>query len=280
MKKIILLFATLCLSGCQYSDNPADPYEEYNRQTFAFNEQADHYVLLPAIQVYQTVTPNPLRMGIENFYSNLSEISYAINFGLQGQWQDCYNSGLRFTVNSSFGVGGIFDMATHIGAPLKRSGFGKTLYHLGYVESAYSVSPLFGPSTVRDIIGFSVDMLLLNPLMYFNSSAVKTEFLVLNYLETKSNLTEYSQSFTDVPFIEDRYTFVRDAYLQYRQYQLENKVMDWDAFYNDFSDSDFSETVDSDVIILDPNAVKLSNQPESSDPDDFDAEPLDLLTIF
>jgi phospholipid-binding lipoprotein MlaA len=168
MKKNILLALTISLlAGCQYSDNPVDPYEEYNRKVFAFNEQADQYVIGPVVSVYRAVLPSPFRMGINNFYANVSEISYAVNFGLQGQWEDCYHSGIRLVVNSLFGVGGIFDMAHDLGLPRKRNDFGKTLYSWGYTESPYSVSPFFGPSTVRDMGGFCVDKMLLNPLVYF-----------------------------------------------------------------------------------------------------------------
>ena len=233
MNKKILSLAILFLTGCQTSDNTVDPYEDYNRQVFAFNEQADLYVINPTIQAYRTVIPAPFRMGINNFYSNIAEISYAVNFGLQGQWQDCYHSGLRLTVNSLFGVGGLFDMAHDLGLPKKRNDFGKTLYTMGYIESPYSVSPFFGPSTMRDMIGFSVDRMLLNPLLYLNSPALKTDLFILNYIETRSNVNEYTTNFTETPFVEDKYTFMRDAYLQYRKYQLENGIMDWDSFYED-----------------------------------------------
>lgn len=247
-KNISLALVALALSGCQYvsnPDNPIDPYEDYNRQIFAFNEQADQYVITPAVNVYRTVIPAPFRMGINNFYGNISEIAYAVNFGLQGEWKSCYHSGLRLVVNSLFGVGGLFDMAYDLGLEKKRNDFGKTLYLWGYESSPYTVSPFFGPSTTRDMFGFCVDKMLLNPLTYVNSGTIRVDSFLLNYLETKSNISEYLKPMENTPYIEDKYTFVRDAFLQYRQYQLDSGKVNWDQFYNDDHMEEYDEAEES-----------------------------------
>ena len=237
MKKNILLLTILILTGCQYSDNPIDPYEDYNRQVFDFNEQAYLYVLSPTISVYHAVIPSPFRMGINNFYGNMSEFSYALNFGLQGKWQDCYHSGLRLTVNSLFGVGGLFDMAKDLGIPKKRNDFGKTLYTWGYTESAYFICPFTAPSTIRDRIGMVADKVVFNPIAHLElPDLLKTEFFYLDYMESACNNSEHIRNLMDAHFVEDKYAFIRDAYFQHRNYQLENGDMDWNSFYEDVAE--------------------------------------------
>ncbi len=240
-KHITIAFALSFLTGCHNSDNLVDPFEDYNRNIFAFNEKADEYVIGPATVLYRTVIPPPFRMGINNFYSNASEIAYGVNSALQGEWIDCYHSGIRLTVNSIFGFGGIFDMAHDLGLPRKRNDFGKTLYSWGYTHSPYSVSPFFGPSTVRDMFGFCLDKMVLNPLVYLEHPSVKTDFFIINFLETKNNVSEYLKGFSETPYIDDKYIFVRDAFLQYRQYQLDNGKVNWDRFYDNPSENDSSE---------------------------------------
>jgi len=217
-------------------EHPDDPYESMNRQVFAFNEEVDRYVFNPIISTYQTCLPNPIRVGIHNVYFNMAEIAYATNFYLQGDFENGYNETMRVLVNSTFGCGGIFDMAANLGLPRKKNDFGKTLYLAGYTESAYYVAPFFGPMTIRDSYGMCVDKVVLSPLSYVNSPTWRNELFVLSLIDTKANLAEHLQKLTSLPYIEDKYSFVRDSYLQYRNYQLQSGQVNWDSFYDDLSD--------------------------------------------
>jgi len=220
------------LSGCHLSSEEIDPYESYNRQVFEFNEQADRYVLAPVVSLYQTVIPSPLRIGIGNFYSNIAELSYGINFLFQKDYESAYHSSLRLLVNSTFGVGGVFDMAHDLGLPKKKNDFGKTLYFWGVEQSPYMVSPFWGPSTIRDMVGMTVDRIFLNPMNYYGSQDFRLELLMLNAVETRSSLSDYIDQVNQTSFIQDRYLFIRDSYLQYRNNSLKDGEHNWDDFYN------------------------------------------------
>jgi phospholipid-binding lipoprotein MlaA len=220
------------LIGCQKSSNPADPYEEYNRQVFAFNEKADQYFVNPILDGYKNFVPTPLRLAVSNFYHNITGVSYIINGLLQAEWQDSYINTLRFAVNSTFGVGGIFDMAHNLGLERKRHDFGQTLYFYGYKDSPYYVTPFFGPTTVRDSYALYVDQLLFNPLTFVNPFWIKASFLSLDILDTRASAADYLANFPEPPYAADRYVFVRDAFLQYRTFQLTKQKVDWDSFYD------------------------------------------------
>jgi len=228
--KIVLLSSAFLL-GCQRGPNPLDPYEEYNRQVFSFNEKVDENFFTPISSAYKTIIPPPFRAGINNFYMNISEISYTANALLQGQWHDAYTSSMRLAVNSTFGVGGLFEMAQPLGLERKRHDFGETLYHYGYKESAYYVVPIFGPATTRDVYGVYVDKLLFNPISYLNSFTFQSALLMGDVINTKTQVQDYVKNFAEPDYVNDRYLFIRDLYLQYRTFQL-TKDVNWDSFYD------------------------------------------------
>lgn len=231
-KKALVLSVLSFFGGCSKGDNPIDPYEEYNRQVFEFNEGVDK-VLLPTLGFYQTYCPPPIRLGVANFYANLGEVAHIINYSLQGRWEMTGHSSMRLVVNSTFGCAGLFDMAHNLGFPRKRTDFGETMYRYGYTESAFTMSPFFGPGTARDSWGLFIDYTLFNPAFYLKNISLRNEMLALNYLQKKSNIAEYLKSFPEPPYVEDRYVFIRDAFLQYRQFQLNPSSNRWDDFYGD-----------------------------------------------
>lgn len=236
--RVTALLGLMTLSGCQQGENHIDPYEDYNRGVFAFNEGVDN-LLNPPMTVYQSVVPPPIRLGVANFYANLGEVSNIINFSLQGRWPNTRDSTMRFLVNSSFGCGGIFDMAHNLGLVRKRTDFGETMYRYGYTESAFVVSPFFGPGTVRDAWGLTIDYTIFNPAFYLQNAAARNDMLLVNYFQKKSNVAEYLKNFPEPAYIEDRYVFMRNAYLQYRSFQLNPEPTRWDDFYGeDFDDFD------------------------------------------
>ena len=147
--------ALLLLAGCAQvppnaGDNPVDPYEVANRHVWAFNDAVDRAVLKPVAEGYRKVTPKPVEEGVSNFFGNLFVPSHALNNTLQGKVSDGVGQAFRFLVNSTFGVCGIFDVASRIGLESKPEDFGQTLGVWGVPQGSYLVLPLLGPSSTRD----------------------------------------------------------------------------------------------------------------------------------
>ncbi|MEE3215266.1 MAG: VacJ family lipoprotein, partial [Pseudomonadota bacterium] len=154
-KGVVVLAAALAVSGCASSGvnsepNPADPWEGFNRRVFAFNDVLDRYALKPAAQGYRYITPDPLERGVSNFFDNLGEVRTVLNSLLQGKPANAGNSSMRFLMNTTFGLGGLLDPASHAGFTADTEDFGQTLAAWGVGEGPYVVLPFLGPSTVRD----------------------------------------------------------------------------------------------------------------------------------
>ena len=124
-----------------------DPWEPFNRRMYYFNAKLDKYILLPTVRVYQAVTPAPVEKGVHNFFRNLREIKTFSNSVLQGETKKSLITFNRFAINSTFGVFGLFDVATKVGLRRQREDFGLTLANYGVKEGPYLVLPLFGPSS-------------------------------------------------------------------------------------------------------------------------------------
>lgn len=212
--------AAALLAGCAHTpaDDPADPLEPVNRAMYAFNETADRYVLRPVAKGYDTVTPAPVRAGIGNFFGNLGYPVVIVNDLLQGKFVQGGQDFSRFVLNSTFGVAGIFDVATPTGLPANDEDFGQTLGRWGVGEGWYLMLPLFGPSTNRDLVGRGVDSAA-SPLYYVDETEITWPLGILNVVDKRASLLQADR------FLEqqlDRYVFVRTIYLQNRQ----NKVYD------------------------------------------------------
>src|SRR5262249_43449058 len=123
-----------------------DPFEGLNRAVFGFNELLDHVILEPAARIYRAVVPHPVRIGVINVLNNLATPVTLTNDILQGNPEAAANTIKRFMVNSTLGIGGIFDHATGLGEPLHREDFGQTLGTWGVNGSPYIVLPILGPS--------------------------------------------------------------------------------------------------------------------------------------
>lgn len=243
MKKqpfLIVIFCAL-LGACasapegkgqdQYS-HAIDPYEDFNRSMFAFNDGVDTYFLKPVTQGYKFVMPDVAETGVSNFFSNLLEVRNIINALLQGKGEKAANSTGRFIFNSTIGLAGLFDVAGGIGLE-KEDGedFGQTLGTWGVGSGSYLVLPLLGPSTVRDGVGIPVDMYL-DPANYHEQSSVRTGLTVLEVIDTRAGLLEAEKLISG-----DKYVFIRDAYLQRREYLVKDgKVED---NFGDNADTDF-----------------------------------------
>lgn len=217
MRVLPALLAALTLAGCATTDgDPRDPWEGLNRKTFAFNDALDKAVMKPIAQGYQKVTPDFAQEGVNNFYGNLEDIGTSLNNFLQGKPKAGATDAARFVVNTVFGVFGLWDIATPLGLEKHDEDFGQTLGLWGVPFGPYFVIPLLGPSSARDAPARLVD-----PSVYYNNylpDDVYWTWWGLDKVRTRANLLK-AEGILDEAAL-DRYTFVRDAWLQRRRNQV------------------------------------------------------------
>ena len=222
--KILMLMSIALVAGCattQQTERVAkiDPFESMNRAVFTFNENADEYVIKPVAEAYQFVLPDFVRTGVTNFFSNIGDVFVAANNLLQGKPADAANDIGRFLVNSTIGILGLFDVATEAGLEKNKEDFGQTLGAWGVPSGPYVVLPLFGPSSVRDTAGLALDIktdFILNSNQLNHDQKVGST--VLRVVNQRANLLDASQLLEDAAF--DKYSFLRDSYLQRRRNQV------------------------------------------------------------
>ncbi|MBN8410741.1 VacJ family lipoprotein [Halomonas denitrificans] len=236
-KGVVVLAAALAVSGCASSGvnsepNPADPWEGFNRRVFAFNDVLDRYALKPAAQGYRYITPDPLERGVSNFFDNLGEVRTVLNSLLQGKPANAGNSSMRFLMNTTFGLGGLLDPASHAGFTADTEDFGQTLAAWGVGEGPYVVLPFLGPSTVRDTAALPVDWYSY-PLTYVEDDTVRYSLRGLELLDARAQLLDQEDLIRG-----DRYSFIRDAWLQRRMFEVNDGQLGEDNFINDDFDYD------------------------------------------
>jgi phospholipid-binding lipoprotein MlaA len=213
--KAIFFSTLLVLAGCATGPNanPADPLEPFNRSVASFNEGVDNALVKPVATAYRNVTPSPVRTGVNNFFNNLEDMWSTVNAALQLRPQATLENTMRVAVNTVLGFGGLLDIASEAGVERHQEDFGKTLGRWGAGSGPYIVLPLLGPSTLRDTIAFPVDSygsLVGN----INDIPARNSLTVLNLVDTRSNFLR-AGSLVDEAAL-DKYSFVRDAYLQRR----------------------------------------------------------------
>lgn len=209
------------LSGCASLPegavaHPQDPWEGYNRSMMAFNDAVDDAVLRPAAKAYQTVTPQPVRTGVSNFFGNLGDLWSMVNYALQGKGEKAYNQMVRFTTNTTLGLGGLLDIATPAQIPREKQDFGQTLGHWGFKPGPYLVLPLLGPSTLRDTVALPVDWQG-NVLSGMHPVSHRNAVTGLRLVSTREGLLGASDTLDAVAL--DRYSLMRDFYLRQRSGQ-------------------------------------------------------------
>ena len=209
------LAASVTLVGCASTQatHPQDPYEGYNRSMTRFNDVVDDALLKPVATAYKTVTPQPVRTGVTNFFGNIGDLWSMVNHALQGNGEQTYNHMVRFTTNTVLGIGGVLDIATEMQVPRNKQDFGLTLANWGVQSGPYLVLPLLGPSTVRDTVALPVDWQAnvlgdLKPMSHRNSLAG------LRLVNTRANLLNATNALDGASL--DRYALIRDFYLKQR----------------------------------------------------------------
>ncbi len=215
----IPLVSCLLLFGCTYrGTNPVDPYEPINREIHKFNMAFDATMLKPPAKLYKAVLPQQVRSSINNAYNNVLMLPTVANDLLQWQWRYAIKDSWRFLINSIFGVAGLFDVAdSSFGLPPHYNDLGLTFARWGDKKSPYIVIPFLGPSTVRDGVATIFDYALFTPYPYLDNDAVIYGLLGLRYVDIRSQMLDNERILDEAL---DKYTFIRDAYLQHRNFLI------------------------------------------------------------
>ena len=211
--------------------DPKDPYENWNRKVFAFNDAIDRWFLRPVAKGYRTVTPDLVDRGITNFFNNLTEIRNFTNSLLQLKGESAVVAVGRFTYNTVFGLGGFFDVANAFELPERPEDFGQTLATWGVDSGPYLMLPLLGPSTPRYFTGMAADGFMLpsawdsveNPEWYY--------LRMLQIVDKRADLIPAENFISG-----DRYTFMRNAFLQRREFLINDGKITEDPFASDDDD--------------------------------------------
>lgn len=213
--------AVAALSGCATVQTPTkgDPFEGFNRTMYKFNDTVDTYALKPVAKGYQYVVPQPVRDSVTNFFSNIGDVYIAANNIVQLRIADGVGDLMRVVINTVFGVGGLFDVATLAKLPKHTADFGITMGRYGMPSGPYLVLPLLGPSTLRDTAGLGVDYVG-NPLTYVKPDGLSWGLFGVNLVNTRANLLGAGDVLDAAAL--DKYSFVRNAYLQRRQMLIDN----------------------------------------------------------
>lgn len=213
---LIMLAGTLS-SPAFAEQKTADPYESYNRAVFKFNDTADRYVLAPVARGYRKVTPQPVRTGVGNFFNNLRDV---VSFGSNILRLDIKRAGedlVRVGINTTFGLGGLIDIAGAGGIPDNKNTLGDTLASWGWKNSNYFVMPVFGPSTVRDSIGTAVTTVYPPKNAVFHTSAARWGTTAAGAVSTRESLLDLTEGLEDAAL--DKYSYTRDLYMKVRTQQ-------------------------------------------------------------
>ncbi|NAW35504.1 VacJ family lipoprotein [Halomonas alimentaria] len=241
---VVVLAAAAMLAGCasgggvDREPNPADPWEGFNRKVFAFNDVLDRYALKPVARGYRFITPDPVETGVGNFFSNLGEPRTVLNSLLQGKVRNASIATSRFIINTTVGVAGLWDVASRMEITGQEEDFGQTLGAWGWEESRYLVLPLLGPSTLRDTGGLPADMYSY-PTTYIDDDETRLGLTALRVIDTRAGLLDQEALIQG-----DRYSFIRDAWLQQRRFEVSDGELGDDPFASDefdFDDADFDD---------------------------------------
>lgn len=230
--KKVLHFAVVAawvilVSGCastEYLSDERDPWQGYNRNIYAFNDSLDRAILKPAAKGYQYIAPDFVETGVRNFFENINDVSIAVNNLLQGKLNNSASDVGRILINSTIGVLGLFDVASSMGLRKHDEDFGQTLAVWGADSGPYLVWPLFGPSTLRDSPSIVVDGMILDPFSLIEPNLVELRLgeriamIALDVVSIRAELLSLEDTVNEIS--TDRYAFIRDAYLDRREFLI------------------------------------------------------------
>jgi phospholipid-binding lipoprotein MlaA len=220
MKTYIAAFtaiaASLTLSGCASFKTaaPGDPLEPINRGVYSFNNTFDHYLFRPIAKGYDTVVPGPIKTGVSNVFQNVSDAQSVVSGAVQLKPAKVGDDLGRVVINSTIGVGGLFDIASQLGIERGNEDFGQALGYWGIGSGPYLVMPFLGPSSLRDTVGRVVDGQI-DPVGLVSSIPVRNTLQGLRVVDARVGLFPAEALMNQAAL--DRYTFLRSAYLQRRE---------------------------------------------------------------
>ncbi|MEY4562594.1 MAG: hypothetical protein RLZZ618_1871 [Pseudomonadota bacterium] len=194
--------------------SPQDPWERWNRKVYAFNDALDVAVIKPVAVAYTKVVPQPIRTSVTNFYGNFADVWSAVNNVLQGKVTNGLQDVARVGTNTLLGIGGLFDVASEFGLDSQREDFGQTLGHWGVAPGPFVMWPILGPSTVRDSVALPLDRYV-SPTLLVSATNDVIAVTALGLLNDRANLLPTSRLLDDMAL--DKYSFIRDGYLQRRR---------------------------------------------------------------
>ena len=224
---LLLLFFIFVMSPALPQTD--DPWRETNKRLFMLNDYFDQLIVKPVAAGYTLFIPRVARQGIGNFFSNIDDINVLVNDLLQFKLDAALNDSGRLLVNSTLGLAGVLDIASGFGFYKNEEDFGQTLGHWGLGSGPYVMLPLFGASNVRDSFGLVLDTLF-NPIQYHDEESLRFTLFLVKETESRSGLLSLDDLITG-----DRYLFVREAYVQRREYlvadgQVEDEFGDFGNF--------------------------------------------------
>ena len=208
----VALCASLLSNSASAQAESYDPWVEMNQHVFAVNDYFDQLLVRPIALTYTSITPRVLQIGVGNFFDNLQDVNIAINDFLQLKIQEGISDSSRVLINSTMGIGGLMDVATNLGLDRNEEDFGQTLGVWGVETGPYLFLPVFGASNLRDSFGLMVDAVF-NPIRFLENIEARYSLYLMDELDFRSSLLAY-----DELIIGDRYLFVREAYVQNREY--------------------------------------------------------------
>ena len=231
MFKPFLVLLLLASAHFTFSEEiqKVDPLEEINRVFYELNfNLLDPVIIKPIAIIYDQATPKPVRQVLRNFFSNLDEVPSLVNNVLQGKFGQAANNAGRFLMNTTIGLGGFFDVAKKAGLqPGEDEDFGQTLAVWGVPAGPYLMLPFFGPSTFRDAPSNFVDSLF-DPFSYNNRLPVRVAIKGIDLIALRADLLGIDDVISG-----DEYLFIRDVYLQNREYVISDGAIE-----DDFDDLD------------------------------------------
>lgn len=213
------------LQGCATGPNanPADPLEPLNRTVFSVNDGLDRAIFKPVATAYNEITPSPVRTGVSNFFGNIADAWSVVNNALQLKPKETIETGMRVAVNTVFGFAGVLDIGSEMRLARNKQDFGQTLGYWGVGSGAYVVLPFFGPSSVRDSVGTVVDS---NFDLVSNIKNVPTRNSLVGarVVDKRTEFLDATNALDQAAL--DKYSFVRDLYLQRRAVSIGKETTD------------------------------------------------------
>lgn len=219
LRNFLLLVVLMGSSGALAND----PWEGTNQSLYQFNKLVDGWFLRPVAVAYNNSVPAIVRQGVGNFFSNIDDVNVLANNVLQLKLQDAMTDSGRLLINSTVGIVGVIDVASSVGLAKNEEDFGQTFGRWGVGAGPYVVLPFFGPSSLRDSFGLVLDTMF-NPFQYHNDDSTRHTLIALGLLDDRASVLAMENLISG-----DEYLFVREAYLQQREFLVNDG-----AYFDEF----------------------------------------------